>query len=120
MKIKSKTTIIAIFLVVIVTILTSTGQIFIKQGLNLTYDFYSILNINLFSGMVLYGIGLVIMLLALRQGEASVLSPILSLSYIWVVFLAFFVFGEILNVYKILGILIIFFGVSLIGVGGRR
>ena len=117
---KTKTTILAIVLMIIVTIFTSVGQVFIKQGVNLISNAISIFNLSLIFGMFLYGIGMIIMLIALKQGEASVLTPILALGYIWVVFLAFLIFGESINNYKIMGILIIFFGVSLIGIGGKR
>ncbi|OYT41623.1 hypothetical protein B6U80_01045 [Candidatus Pacearchaeota archaeon ex4484_26] len=116
---KKKNKLFAIILMVIVTILTSAGQILLKNGVNLISGISSIINTTLILGFLLYAIALVLTLLALKKGEVSVLYPIMSLAYVWVALLALLFLGESLNFFKILGIITIFLGVSLIGLGGK-
>ena len=76
----------AIILVVIITLLTSAAQIFYKKGADiLVFDFLSIItNYYLIIGLFLYFLGAVLLIIALRKGELSVLYPIIALSYVWV------------------------------------
>ena len=76
----------AIFLVLFTTILTSTAQFLYKFGIEkVNLDFFSILfNWQILSGLFLYAIGAVILIIALKQGELSVLYPIVATSYVWV------------------------------------
>ncbi len=111
----------AIMMVVFVTLLTSSAQILYKLGADeLSLNLYSILtNYFLLAGLLLYGFGAVILIIALKAGEVSVLYPIIATSYIWVALLAWLLFGESLTVFKIFGISFIFLGVSCIGIGTR-
>lgn len=111
----------AIILVVFVTLLTSSAQIFYKLGADkLSLNLYSLLtNHFLLAGLLLYGFGAVILIIALKAGEVSVLYPVIATSYIWVALLAWALFGESLSSFKIAGISFIFLGVSCIGVGTR-
>ena len=119
MKTQRKTQLSAIFLVIFVTFFTSIGQVFLKNGLGHVNNLSSILNFSLFFGLLLYEIGFIITLFALRKGELSILSPLMALSYIWVILLAFFIFSESITLIKILGISFILLGVSLIGLGRK-
>ncbi len=111
----------AIIMVIFVTLLTSSAQILYKLGADgLSLNLYSILtNYFLFGGLLLYGFGAVILIIALKAGEVSVLYPIIATSYIWVALLAWALFGESLTVFKIVGISSIFLGISCIGIGTR-
>lgn len=71
----------------------------------------------LFVGFALYGIGAIIMVVAYKFGELSVLQPMLSLNYIISVFLAAVVLRESLTVLKLVGVLIIITGVVMIAGG---
>jgi uncharacterized membrane protein len=57
---------------------------------------------------------------AFKDGELSVLYPILSLSYLWVTVLSFFVFRDTLNVYKLIGVAVIICGVAVLGRGAKK
>ncbi|MEK6852951.1 MAG: EamA family transporter [Nanoarchaeota archaeon] len=116
---KRKTGITAIGLVLISTIFTAIGQLFLKEGVDITTTLASIFNFSLIFGLVLYGIALLIVLKAFQHGELSVLYPVLALSYIWVIFFSYFFLNESLGIWKILGALTIFVGVTLIGVGSK-
>ena len=71
----------------------------------------------LFSGYALYGVSAVLMVLALRDGELSLLYPVIALTYVWVSLLSFVIFHESLGAFKLAGIALIVIGV---GVLGRR
>ena len=58
--------------------------------------------------------------LALREGELSMLYPIISLTYVWVTLLSYTVLGERPNAFKIAGIVVIVIGVAVLGRGGRK
>lgn len=71
----------------------------------------------LWFGLVLYGISTGLLILALRDGELSLLYPVISLTYVWVTILSVLAFHESLNLYKGLGIAVICLGVTLLGKG---
>lgn len=72
-------------------------------------------NWALWSGLTLYGISTGLLILALRDGELSLLYPVISLTYVWVTILSVTVFDERLTLYKGAGITIIVLGVALLG-----
>ena len=69
-------------------------------------------------GFAFYGIGAVLMVIAYRYGELSVLQPMLSMNYVLSVVLGVLILQETLTVTKAIGICVISFGVILIGGGG--
>ena len=80
-----------------------------------------VINWYLFFGLFSYGVGFILMFLAFKEGELSVLYPILSTSYVWVVLLSPFIFvGESIGALKLIGVTIIIFSVSLIGIGASK
>ena len=111
----------AIVLVVFCTIFTSVGQLFWKLGANrLQLDFFSLItNYPLILGFISYAIGTVLLLNALKLGELSVLYPFISLSFIWVGILSIVFLGEIMTSLKWIAIILIIFGVSMIGWGSK-
>ncbi len=117
-----KTKLWAIILVIFITFLTSSAQIFYKLGAeHLEYTFISLItNYYLLIGLVLYGIGAALIIVAFKGGEVSVLYPIIATSYIWVSLISGYLFHEIVNVYKWLGIIVIIIGISLISFGSKE
>jgi len=112
----------AIGLVAFCTILTSLAQVFYKfAALKFSLNIYSIiLNYHLYLGLFLYFISFLILVLALKHGELSILYPIYGLSYIWVTLFSGYFFSEIINIQKWTGIIIIIIGVTFIGVGSSK
>ena len=55
------------------------------------------------------------MVLALRDGELSMLYPVIALTYVWVSVLSFLIFRESLPPMKLLGISLIVIGVAVLG-----
>jgi undecaprenyl phosphate-alpha-L-ara4N flippase subunit ArnE len=86
------------------------GQLIWKlmPGLNWLY---------LFSGFAVFGFGAVLMILAYRYGELSVLQPINSMSYVYSLFLGYIVFHEAITTFKIIGVVAVMLGVILLGRG---
>jgi len=79
-----------------------------------------ITNYPLVVGYALYGVNTLLLVLALREGELSLLYPIISLTYVWVTILSYLVLKEPANFYKNLGIATIVVGVAVLGRGGRK
>ena len=113
----------SIFLVFCCTILGAGAQVFFKlaakqipaPGLR-----NMITNIPLLSGYALYGVNTIMLTLALRKGQLSLLYPVISLTYVWVAILSVLIFGESINVVEGIGLATVVAGVALLGMGGRR
>jgi multidrug transporter EmrE-like cation transporter len=107
-------------LVFLCTLFGVAAQYFIKtSGMQMaTVSVTAILaNIHLWVGLSLYGVSTGLLILALRDGELSLLYPVISLTYVWVTILSVLVFHESLNVFKLCGIAVICTGVALLGKG---
>lgn len=72
-------------------------------------------NLPLFGGLACYGLSTILLVLALRYGELSVLYPIIALTYVWVTMLSVGFLGESLNIFKFLGLVFIVLGVGVLG-----
>ncbi len=108
----------AILLMVICTLFTSVAQILYKFGAAKLPLIFT--NYHLLGGLFLYGIGAVIFVTALKFGEVTVLYPIIATSYIWVAILSNLTFSESLGGFKLIGIALIFAGITVIAVGTRK
>jgi multidrug transporter EmrE-like cation transporter len=74
-----------------------------------------LMNWQMWLGLSLYGISTALLVLALRDGELSLLYPVISLTYVWVTLLSVTVFKETMNWQKIVGVTIICAGVAYLG-----
>ena len=112
----------AIILVVFCTLFTSIGQLLWKVGANrLQLDFFSLItNYPLILGFVSYALGTILLLMALKMGELSVLYPFISLGFIWVGMFSIAFLGESMTGVKWTSIIFIIMGVSLIGIGSKN
>lgn len=100
------------------TVLAAIAQVLIKRGaaeLSSKQVLDMITNVNLLAGYTLYAIFTLLLSLALRDTELSILYPIISLTFVWVALLSLFIFGERLTAVKTAGIVIICGGVALLG-----
>ncbi len=114
----------SIGLVFLCTVSGAAAQILMKEGAEHITGaglLGIITNLPLMAGYALYGLNTLLMVLALRRGHLSVLYPIIALTYVWVTILSprFFPTDH-LNVWKVAGVTLIVFGVSLIGTGSRE
>ncbi|MFT8314233.1 MAG: EamA family transporter [Clostridium sp.] len=104
---KNKTGIILMFLA---SLFSSSGQYFWKIS-----GMHNIIFILL--GFIFYAIGAVGMIIAFRYGSFSVLHPMMSMSYIFIVLIGYYFLNELISFEKIMGLLLIMLGVALVGVG---
>ena len=104
------------------TFLTSTAQIFYKKGAEILIPnlLAIITNYYLAIGVGLYAIGGILTIISFRGGEVSVLYPVVATSYIWVSFLSIFFLDETMNLFKWLGVFVIFFGITMVGYGSKK
>ena len=104
------------------TFLTSTAQLFWKFGAEkLEFNILSIItNIEILAGILIYSIAGILLIISFRGGEVSVLYPIFATSYVWVSFLSIFFLGEVMSLFKWLGIFTIIAGIVLIGFGSKK
>ena len=104
------------------TILGAAAQILLKTGANHLSEitFLSVVtNWGLIGGLSLYGISTLLLVLALRDGELSLLYPVIALTYVWVTVLSFIIFHDRVNPLKLTGIAIIVIGVAVLGKGRK-
>ncbi|MFB4167187.1 EamA family transporter [Virgibacillus sp. JSM 102003] len=110
------------------TIILVSGQFLWKFGLQHTPPSFAsvgsiikmFFNPFIFSGLVMYGLATILWLYILTRVPLSIAYPLQSIAYVLAVFGAFFVFDEPLTTFKIIGVLLIVAGVSLIGVAGNQ
>ncbi len=93
--------------------LGSVAQIELKAGIVNVKSVWGAINWNLFAGLALYVIAMVLYLFALNKGkQVSVVYSIIATSYIWTGLLAFLIFKEPLSLMKLFGIALIVIGVT--------
>jgi len=116
----------ALVLVFFCTLIGAVSQILIKTGATVLAQQVAhpgliaaaagmFTNPWLFSGYALYGVSAVLMVLALRDGELSLLYPVIALTYVWVALLSFVIFHESIGAFKMAGIGLIVAGVAVLG-----
>lgn len=113
----------SVALVALCTILGAAAQILIKTGAS-TLQGAGVLamltNPHILGGYALYGLFMAVLILALRDGELSILYPVISLTFVWVTILSAVLFHETLTVFKLVGVATIVFGVAVLGMGPKR
>ena len=110
------------------TLLGATAQILIKSGLKLLPQhaglfeliLIGLTNWQLMMGLCLYGGSTVLLVLALRYGELSMLYPVIALTYVWVAMLSLIFFHESVNIFKATGLLMIVGGVCVLGLSQKK
>lgn len=109
----------AVAVILCSTVVGALGSFFFKKGADrLSLSLRALAkNWMLAAGFFFYLLASAFFVYALRGGELSVLYPLVSLTYVWVCFLSIRFLGERMNRFKWAGILLIVFGVSLIGLG---
>ena len=115
-----KTQLWAIGLVIIGGLIGGFGPIYLKKGASMIKSgkldsIYK--NKPLIMGILIYGLGTMIFIPALKGGELSVLYPFVGLAYAWVCIYSKFMLKEEMTLLKWIGIFIILAGVSFMGFG---
>ena len=105
-----------IVMVLVTAFLAAVGQLFFKWGAaSISLSLRSwLLNWHLIGGLALHGVGFVLLVIALKHGNLSILYPILATSYIWVALLSVRFLDEPFSAAQWGGVLLIVGGISLI------
>ncbi len=99
------------------SIIGAGGALYLKKGssrFSLKRPWRILTNPQLLLGLFLYAASAVFYLNALRGGEVSLVYPLVSVSYIWVLLLSVWLLKEKLTARKMLGVLIIIAGIVLL------
>jgi drug/metabolite transporter (DMT)-like permease len=108
----------SILLVMVGSFIGSIGMVFLKKASkDLHKGFFHIVNINSAIGVTLFVISSVFYLTGIRNGQLSVLYPMVSLSYVYAMFWARMVFKEPLTKQKFAGLGLVLVGVFFVGLG---
>lgn len=117
----------SIFLVFVCTILGAAAQILMKSGTQAAQKDGALQLLiaifhtpTLFAGYALYGLSTLVLVVALKYGELSILYPVIALTYVWVTALSVLIYGESVNPLKLMGLATVVFGVALLGKATRR
>ena len=107
-------------LVLFASFIGSFGAVFLKMGSEkLKQGLGQLLNYRLALGVGMYLLSTCFFIVALRNGELTVLYPLVSLGYVWTLLWSKLFFKEPLTRYKFAGLFLILIGVSFIGMGNR-
>lgn len=112
-------------LVVCCTLIGAAAQVLIKKGAvglgpNPTMvqtALAMLLTPALLAGYSMYGVSTILLVLALRHGQLSLLYPVFAMTYVWVTVLSVVVFHESMNAFKLAGIAVIVAGIAVLGMG---
>jgi drug/metabolite transporter (DMT)-like permease len=100
---------------IISTLLGAYGSLYLKKGSKeVTKNLFSFINKNLIIGISLYLISTVAYIYLLGTYELSILYPLTSLTYIWVMILSKIYLNEKINNTKIISIILIIMGIIII------
>jgi len=119
----------SIYMVLGCTVFAATAQVLLKFGathpmpaVNLAdtstwLPFLAALlrNYPLLLGYTAHSCNALLLILALRDGELSLLYPIIALTYVWVNLASMYFFHDRMNAWKAIGIALVIGGVALMG-----
>jgi multidrug transporter EmrE-like cation transporter len=114
---------IALALVCVCTVFGAAAQLLMKTGTQassapdgaIELFLFALTNPRLFAGYALYGLSTILLTLALKYGELSLVYPVIALTYVWVTALSVLVFGESVNPWKLAGLATVVIGVAVLG-----
>ncbi len=103
-------------LVVLSSLVSALGPVYLKEVSSERISIGLLFKWKFLLGVGLYGLGVLLMVLALFGGELSVLYPFIALTYVWVVLLSYYKLKEEVRWQRMLGVLLILCSVVLLGV----
>ena len=101
-----------LIMILTMTILGALGSFYFKKSSNNN----NLLNFNLFFGGLLYTLGMIINILALKYYDYTVVFPLTSLTYVWSFILGAKILNEKFNRYNVYGVCLIICGVMVLGI----
>jgi multidrug transporter EmrE-like cation transporter len=115
--------------IVIGVLLNASAQLLLKAGVNAVGHFEftraNIIPVGLkiatqwpiIGGLTCYVVSVVVWVIALSRVDVSLAYPMLSLGYVVNAFAAWYLFGEVLSVHRLVGIGIVLIGVAVLARG---
>lgn len=100
-------------LIIISALCTAFGQLLWKIGTE--SGLFALL-----IGFILYGSGALIMIIALKYGQLSILHPLMCIGYIFTLINGYLFLDETVTVMQLIGVVIIIIGVYFIARGGKN
>ena len=116
-----KTPFSSMLLVLVASFIGSFGAVFLKSGAGRLHRQFRtlLLNWRLALGVAFYLLSSFFFVLGVRQGELTVLYPMVSLGYVWTLLWSRLFFRESITRNKLLGIGLVLVGVVLLNLGNR-
>lgn len=116
-----KTPLTSILLVILASFIGSFGAVFLKAGADkLERNFLLLLrNWRLMAGVAFYLASFVIYTMGIRDGELTILYPMVSMGYLWTLLWARMIFNEPFTRNKFTGIGLILGGIVILNLGNR-
>ncbi len=116
----TKTPFSSVLLVLFASLIGSFGAVFLKLGAEkLKGGFHNIVNWRLVAGIALFLGSSIPFLMGIKNGELSVLFPMVSMSYVFAMVWSKLFFKEKITMAKAMAVGVILAGVVCIGLGGR-
>ncbi len=109
----------SMLLVLLASVIGSMGAVFLKLGAARLKDIWSLLNWRLGVGVGLYVGSSVFYGWGIKNGQISVLYPMVSLGYVWTLGWGRLIFNERLTSQKFMGLGLILLGVLCVGLGSK-
>ena len=107
-------------MVLVASFIGSFGAVFLKSGsAHLRRGFWNIINKELAAGVALFLLSSYFFVRGIREGELSVLYPMVSLGSVWTLFWSRLFFKEPFSRGKFFGLFLILVGVFFVGLGSR-
>lgn len=108
----------SVLLVLTASVIGSLGMAFLKMGsAHLTRSIWSFLNPKLMFGVALFLFSSIFYAWGIKDGQLSVLYPMVAVGYVWGLFWAKLFFNEALTRQKFMGLGLILLGVFFVGMG---
>jgi len=107
----------AIGLAILCAVFVSTATVFQKfAGERLPAI---ITNWPILVAILFYFLGLLFLIKAFKHNDVTAIYPIVATSYILSTFYAMIIFGELISPLRWIGVILVFIGVTMIGVGNK-
>lgn len=98
----------------IMTFMGAVASLFLKKASGANGIKALISNSNLYLGGGLYFVSAVFNIWLLRYLDYSVVLPLTSLTYVWTMFLSYFILSEKISMRKIMGVALVLIGAILV------
>lgn len=102
------------FILLVMTLLGSIASLFLKKASDKGDILRMLKDKNIYLGGLMYLASAILNIVLLRYLDYSVVLPLTSLTYLWTILLAYFLFNEKISRKKVIGILSILVGAYLI------